>query len=98
VATSSALAVAIIGAVAISVIAMQRRAVRRRQLRYRVTQAASRAIHAGLNRSTAAVGCSLLVGGDKEATIRWHDEQEGGCRVCRIKECRHANNHPVVEY
>jgi type II secretory pathway pseudopilin PulG len=55
VATSSALAVAIIGAVAISVIAMQRRAVRRRQLRYRVTQAASRAIHAGLNRSTAAV-------------------------------------------
>jgi hypothetical protein len=55
VATSSVLAVLIIGAVAASVIAIQRRALRRRQLRYRVTQTASRAIHAGLTRSTAAV-------------------------------------------
>ena len=54
VARSSTLAVVIIGAVATSVIAMQRRALRRRQLRYRVAYAARHAIHTGLRRSTAA--------------------------------------------
>jgi len=53
VARSSTLAVVIIGAVATSVIAMQRGALGRRQLRYRVANAASRAIHVGLRRSTA---------------------------------------------
>jgi len=54
VAKSSVLALALIGAVAMSVIAMQRTALRRRQLRYRVAYAARHAIHTGLRRSTAA--------------------------------------------
>jgi hypothetical protein len=54
VAVSSAVGMAVIGSVATAVVAIQRRVLRRRELRYRVANAARRAIHFSLRRSIAA--------------------------------------------
>ena len=53
---SSALAVAIIGTIAGSIIAIQRGTLRRRQLRYRIADAAGDAVRFGLRRSSAVAG------------------------------------------
>jgi hypothetical protein len=54
-AASSVAAAFLIGSLATSVVAARRRALKRRQLRYRVADGTLRAIHAGLRRSIDGV-------------------------------------------